>query len=203
MDARTLIYLLRHGAVDLGGTRRFIGHLDLPLSPAGERQAGAQAERLRHCGLVAVFASDLSRARRTAEIIASPHALEPMLLPALREMDMGRWEGLSSADIQAREPVAFAEWMAHLGEFPFPGGESLGDLLVRAWPAFDTIVQQHRGRSIAVVAHGGTNRALICRALGLPLDRILTFGQDYGALNVLEHVSGNWRLRQLNECPAL
>jgi broad specificity phosphatase PhoE len=203
VDARTLIYLLRHGAVDLGGTRRFIGHLDLPLSLVGERQSAAQAERLRGHGLAAVFASDLSRARRTAEIIAGPHALEPTLVPALREMDMGRWDGLSAAEIEAREPGAFAEWTAQIGRFPFPDGESLGDLLARAWPAFEAIVERFRGRSIAVVAHGGTNRALLCRALGLPLDRLLAFGQDYGALTVLELMAGHWRLHRLNESPAL
>jgi alpha-ribazole phosphatase len=203
VDTRTLIYLLRHGAVDLGGTRRFIGHLDLPLSPVGERQSAAQASRLRDARFAAVFASDLSRARRTAEIIATPHELQPTLLPALREMDMGRWDGLSSAEIEDREPVAFAEWMAHIGRFPFPGGESVGDLLDRAWPAFETIAERYRGGAVAVVAHGGTNRALLCRALGLPADRLLTFGQDYGALTVLERVREGWRLRRLNESPAL
>ena len=203
MDARTLIYLLRHGAVDLGGSRRFIGHLDLPLSAEGERQSLAQAERLRDRGFAAVFASDLSRARRTAEIIAAPHALAPTVVPALREMDMGRWDGLSAAEIEAREPGAFAEWMTQIGRFPFPGGESLGDLLARAWPALEAIVERYRGRSVAVVAHGGTNRALLCHALGLPLERLLAFGQDYGALTVLELVADRWRLRRLNECPPL
>jgi len=47
VDARqTLIYLLRHGEVVLAETRRFIGHLDVPLSAHGERQSRAQAARL-------------------------------------------------------------------------------------------------------------------------------------------------------------
>lgn len=203
MDAHTLIYLLRHGAVDLGGTRRFIGHLDLPLSPVGERQAVAQAQRLRDRPLAAVFSSDLGRARRTAEIIAGPHALKPTLLPALREMDMGRWDGLAAAEIESREPLAFAAWRSRIGEFPFPEGESVADLLARAWPAFEAIVEGHVGRSVAVVAHGGTNRALLCRALGVSLGRLLVFGQDYGALTVVERTAGYWHLRRLNEQPVL
>ena len=59
------------------------------------------------------------------------------------------------------------------------------------------------GRAIAIVAHGGTNRALICRALGLSAARLLAIGQDYGALTVLERTDGAWRLRHLNERPAL
>jgi len=197
----TLIYLLRHGEVEPGGGRRFIGHLDVPLSPLGERQAAAQARRLRDAPLAAVFASDLARARRTAEVIAAPHGLRPVLVPALREMDMGRWDGLSADEIQAREPAAFARWMADVGGYSFPGGESVGDLLARAWPAFAAIVAAHPGRAVAVVAHGGTNRALLCRTLGVPLARLLAFGQDYGALTVLARAEGGWRLRRLNEGP--
>ena len=198
-----MIYLLRHGAVEGAETRRFIGHLDVPLSELGERQCAAQATRLRGAGLAAVFCSDLVRARRSAQIIGAPHGLAPTVVPALREMAMGRWDGLTAAEIQAREPAAFADWMARVGEFPFPGGESVPDLVARAAPAFDAIVAAHAGRPIAIVAHGGTNRALLCRALGLPLGRLLAFGQDYGALSVLEMRAGTCALRRLNERPML
>jgi broad specificity phosphatase PhoE len=199
----SLIYLLRHGEVEGATTRRFIGHLDVPLSPLGERQCAAQAARLKTAGLAAVFCSDLVRSRRSAEIISAPHGLTPTVVPALREMAMGRWDGLTAEEIRAREPEAFAEWMARIGEFPFPGGESVPDLLARASVAFDTIVAAHAGQAIAIVAHGGTNRALLCRALGLPLGRLLAFGQDYGALSMLEMRAGECALRRLNERPML
>jgi len=184
-------------------TRRFIGHLDVPLSVQGERQSVAQGVRLSSVRLDGLYASDLVRARRTGELIGMPHGLVPVLVPALREMSMGRWEGLTAAEIERREPEKFAEWMAHVGEFPFPDGESLPDLEARAWPAFESIVDAHPERAIAIVAHGGTNRALICRALGVPLGRILALGQDYGALTVLERIDASWRLRRLNERPVL
>lgn len=202
MDTRrTLIYLLRHGEVEGAATRRFIGHLDVPLSGRGRRDCGIQAERLRGVALSAVYTSDLSRARDSGAIIGAPHALVPVTLPALREMAMGRWEGLTAAEIQAREPAAFADWMGRVGEFPFPGGESVSDLLARAWPAFEALVHARQGEAIAVVAHGGTNRALLCRALGMSLERLLSFGQDYGALTVLERHAARWRLLRLNEGP--
>jgi broad specificity phosphatase PhoE len=77
------------------------------------------------------------------------------------------------------------------------------DLLARVAPAFDALVAAHEDRPIAVVAHGGTNRALLCRALGLPLGRLLAFGQDYGALNVLEMRAGTCALVRVNERPML
>jgi len=201
--ARALIYLLRHGAVVGAEARRFIGHLDVPLSPRGERESAAQAARLSGTPLAAVFTSDLARARRTGEIVAAPHGLSPVVVPALREMAMGRWDGLTAEEIRAREPAAFDDWMGRVGEFPFPGGESVPDLAARAWPAFEAIVAAHAGRPIAVVAHGGTNRALLCRALGLDLRRLLALGQDYGALSVLERDDAGWRLARLNERPVL
>jgi probable phosphoglycerate mutase len=194
-----LIYLLRHGAVVRAETRRFIGHLDVPLSPEGEAQCAAQARRLAGLRIDALYSSDLARARRSGEIIGAPHGLTPEVLPALREMAMGRWEGLTAEEIREREPHAFEDWMTRIGEFPFPDGESVPDLVARAGPAFDRIVAE--GGAVAIVAHGGTNRALLCRALGVPLERLLAFGQDYGGLSVLEGTAGGWVLRRLNERP--
>lgn len=198
----TLIYLVRHGEVVHAETRRFIGHLDVPLSNRGERQCVAQAAVLRDLGLSAIFSSDLARARRSAEIIAAPHGLAPVEIPALREMSMGRWDGLTADEIRRREPHAFADWMTRVGEFPFPEGESIPDLLARAWPAFASICARYAGQSVAIVAHGGTNRALLCHALGIPLGRLLGFGQDYGALSLLVGPDP-WQLRRLNERPVL
>jgi alpha-ribazole phosphatase len=197
----TRVYLFRHGEVVLAETRRFIGHLDVPLSPRGEAQCVAQAARLRDVPVAALYTSDLLRARRSGELFAATRALSPKVVPALREMAMGRWEGLTAEEIQAREPENFAAWMAGVGTFPFPEGESVPDLAARAWPAFEALVDAHAGATIAVVAHGGTNRTLLCRALGLPLDRLLSFGQGYGAFNILEHRAGAWTLRRANEEP--
>jgi len=204
MDARpTLIYLLRHGEVVGAETLRFIGHLDVPLSPRGEAQCAHQAVRLRGVGLAAVFTSDLSRARHSGEIIGAPHGLAPTTLPAFREMDMGRWDGLTAADLEAREPGAFKDWIARVGEFPFPGGEDVPALVARVWPAFERIATAHAGQAVAIVAHAGPNRAILCRALRLPLTRLTAFGQDYAALTVLERADGQWRLLRLNDRPAL
>ncbi len=197
----TTVHLIRHGSVVGAETQRFIGHLDVPLSPLGETQCGAVASRLSRARLVAVYTSDLLRSRTSGAIIGAPASLTPLTVPALREMAMGRWDGLTADEIRAREPVEYERWTSRVGEFPFPEGESVPDLIARAWPAFVRIVDAHVGGAIAVVAHGGTNRAILCRALGLPLDRLLAFGQGYGARSVLERAGEHWRLRMLNEAP--
>jgi alpha-ribazole phosphatase len=194
-----VVYLVRHGAVVGAETRRFIGHLDVPLSARGEAQISAVARRLTSVPLKAVYCSDLQRTRRSADILAAPHGLRAMALAGLREFAMGRWEGLTAEEIRASAPEAFAAWMGDVGRFQFPGGENLDQVAARAWAAFEDIVAAHEGEQVAIVAHGGSNRAILCRALGLPLGRLLALGQDYAGLSMLERSSGaGWSLALLN-----
>jgi len=195
---RTTVYLIRHGSVVGAETRRFIGHLDVPLSLLGEDQIRELGKALGEVKLAAVYSSDLERARRSARILAEPRGLAPVELPALREFAMGRWEGLTAEEIRALDPQAFERWMADVERFQFPGGESLQDLEGRAWPAFERIVAGHAGGSVAIVAHGGTNRMILCRALGLGPERLLAVGQEYASLSVLEWTGAHWALRLLN-----
>lgn len=190
--------MIRHGSVVGAETRRFIGHLDVPLSPLGETQIVALSARLAQIRFDAIYCSDLMRTRRTAEILAAPHRLAPMADAALREFAMGDWDGMTAEEIRARDAAAFKAWMADVGRFQFPGGESLQDLEARVLPAFEAIVGRHPGGTVAVVAHGGSNRAILCHALGLGPERLLALGQDYAALSVLQWANGRWTLRLLN-----
>lgn len=195
---RTVVYLVRHGAVVGAETRRFIGHLDVPLSARGEAQLDAVARRLAAVPLAAVYSSDLRRTRRSADILAAPHGLRAVALAGLREFAMGRWEGLTAEEIRALAPEAFAAWIADVGRFQFPGGENLEQVAARSWAAFEDIVAAHLGQRVAIVAHGGSNRAILCRALGMPLARLLALGQDYAGLSMLERTNGAWSLALLN-----
>jgi len=197
-SAPTVVYLVRHGSVVGAETRRFIGHLDVPLSPLGARQIAAVANRLRRARLQAVYASDLARTRESARILAAPHGLDVVEMRALREFAMGDWEGLTGEEIRALDAHAYAAWMADVAGYRFPGGENLQQLAARAWPAFESITRAHAGEAIAIVAHGGTNRMILCRALGVAPERILAIGQDYAALSALEWSRSGWRLQLLN-----
>src|SRR5260370_9312746 len=117
---RTIVYLVRHGSVVGAETRRFIGHLDVPLSPTGEAEAAALGRRLAGSKLAAAYCSDLARTRRTAEILAAPHGLEAVPLPELREFSMGLWEGLTAAAIRALDPAPFEAWSAARRRFQVP-----------------------------------------------------------------------------------
>src|SRR5262249_45943479 len=127
----TVVYLLRHGAVVGAETRRFIGHLDGPLSPRGAEQVAAVAPRLAGGALAAVYSAVLERTRQGADLAAGPHGLRPVALAGLREFAMGQWEGLTAEEIRTLAPDSFAAWMADVGRFQFPGGENLEQVAAR------------------------------------------------------------------------
>jgi alpha-ribazole phosphatase len=197
MVASTWVYLIRHGEVEGAAEGRFFGHTDVALSAVGLRQVEALSRRLAAEPIEAVYASDLQRARQSAAPLAAGR-LGPVILPALREVAMGRWEGLTFRQIHERDPDALRDWLADPRTFAFPGGESLEDLRARVVPALGAILARHPGGRLAVVAHGGSNRVVVAEALGLPLGHALRLAQDYACLNLIEYRERDAVLHRLN-----
>jgi broad specificity phosphatase PhoE len=198
----TWIYLARHGEVLHAAEGRFFGHTDVALSPAGVAQAATLAACLRTEPIEAVYASDLLRARQSAAPLADARRTGVITLPPLREIAMGRWEGLTFAEIRTREPELCDRWLAAPFAIPFPDGEGLADVRARAVPAVRALIDRHAGGRIAVVAHGGTNRVILGEALGLPLANILRLAQDYAGWSLIEYRNGEAVVHSLNQRPA-
>jgi len=136
--------------------------------------------------LSAVYCSDLSRAVKSAEIIARPHSLNPIIVPSLRERNFGLWEGMSFDEIREKYPIEFDAWAGNPLKFSPMGGESTMEMKERVIGAFDTIITNHKGENVAMIAHGGVNRIVLCHLMGVPLENIFRIEQDYGALNIVE-----------------
>lgn len=119
------LLLLRHGQSTWNDQGRWQGQADPPLSALGEEQAAEAASRLAcsGSGFAAVASSDLVRARRTASIIAEALDLGPVIVePGVKEYDVGRWCGLTRAEIDEGWPGMIAAWAG--GTLPStPGGE--------------------------------------------------------------------------------
>jgi len=200
--ASTWVYLARHGEVLHAAEGRFFGHTDVALSPAGLAQVTALGDRLGAEPIEAVYASDLLRAQQSAAPLAAARGMGVVAVPPLREMAMGRWEGLTFAEIRAREPELCDRWLADPFAMPFPEGEGLGDLRARVVPALRRVVERHSGGRIAVVAHGGTNRVILGEALGLPLVNVFRLAQDYAAWNLIEYRGDGAVVHAVNQRPA-
>lgn len=155
----TDVLLLRHGQSTWNAEGRWQGHADAPLSALGEQQAHDAVEHLRAEGLTVVVASDLERARRTAQIIAAGLGLPPPTLePDLRERDVGVFTGLTRDEITQRWPEAFHPESGHV-VLP-PEGETDDHVLARVIPALVRLAADHQGERVLVVTHGGVVRTL-------------------------------------------
>jgi broad specificity phosphatase PhoE len=160
------LLLVRHGQSTWNAGGRWQGQADTPLSPLGEEQAQEATRRLATFGFCRVIASDLQRARRTAEILAGALDLPVEIDPDLREIDVGEWTGLTRDEIDARWPGELAEWAAGRGESTI-GGESRTHLTDRARAALvRAAASSSPGDSVLLVSHGALIRNLD-RVLGL------------------------------------
>lgn len=150
----TRLLLIRHGETDWNVAGRWQGQTDVPLNARGRAQAVALVTPLAGTPLTAIYSSDLSRARETAEILARSTGLSVQVDPRLREIDLGEWEGQLATDIQTRYADLLAQRRANPFSVSPPGGETAASALARARAALKDIVQRHAQGSVALISHG-------------------------------------------------
>jgi broad specificity phosphatase PhoE len=163
-DALRGVLLARHGQTDDNlEPIRFQGFRDTPLNDTGRAQARELASRVAALSdpIGSLWASDLSRARETAEIVGARVGLEPRLDPRLREANRGRWESYTFEEIKQSEPVQFGAWMRGGASWRFPGGESLQEQQDRVLAALADIHGAGELPALAV-CHGGSIRVVLC-----------------------------------------
>jgi len=156
--------------------------------------------------------SNLVRTRRTAEAILAADqdkrfsGVELRAIPAFAEQHLGEWQGQErKAFYAARKVGTHTLWFAPASERP-NGGESFEDLMQRVVPAIEQVNAEHRGRDIVAVTHGGTIRAAVGFALGLPAQAALSFSVENCSLTRLDHLIGGggnglWRVVSVNHRP--
>ena len=176
-----MILLARHGQTDFNAPPvRIQGSLDPPLNETGLAQARELAELVAGEGIRALYASDMLRARMTAEIVGERIGLEPVIEPRVRECDWGSWEGMLVSDIEREHPEDWQAWLAAGEAFRFPDGESLIEHMQRTTAALDDV---RKGESPAlVVCHGGTIRVALASRDPRGLDNYHDFHPRNGQL---------------------
>ncbi|MGH7899829.1 MAG: histidine phosphatase family protein [Candidatus Binatia bacterium] len=183
----TRVFLVRHGATVLSAEDRFAGSTDVDLSDEGRSQAARLGQRLKDEGIAAVYASPMKRTRETAGLISGPHQLELRFDDGLREMDHGRWEQMTRAEVEKKFPEEYEAWESDPFTFAPQGGESGLSVMARALPVIRQIVIRHKGEKVLVVSHKATIRLLISSLLGIDArgyrDRL---DQNPCCLNILD-----------------
>jgi len=185
----TDIILIRHGETDWNRVRRLQGHWDIAINELGHRQASALALALSSEKPTAIYASDLQRARDTAQAVADRHQITVSIDARLRERCYGAFEGLLYDDIDGHFPQAFAQWQARELHARFPAGErqaeTLHEFSARAVAVVTELAQRHDNEKIIIVSHGGVLDCVYRAAYGMDLLVERQFDMKNAAINRL------------------
>jgi len=184
------ILLVRHGETDWNREGRYQGRTDIPLSETGRTQVAALGKRLADVAIKIAYASPLSRAKTTAEaVLAGRNPGARLGLDAgLLGISHGDWGGHLASDVERSHAEMFGVWRSSPGRHSAagPGAETLGDVEDRAWPVLAKACAALGPDDTALIAaHDAVNRVILCRVLGLPLERVWSFRQAPASLNVL------------------
>ncbi len=193
------LLLVRHGITQNNIDRTYTGQTDAPLTELGERQAVAAGKYLATEKLDIIISSDLQRARRTAQAIAHHHNLPVLEDPDLREISMGKWEGFTPEQLQARD---IDEWAYVRGDpinIPPPGGESFAQFYERASNALKRYREKYAGKTVLWSTHGAFIEVVLCHALKLDLSYRHCFRQENTAINELSFEHELPWIRRLND----
>lgn len=172
----TTLLLVRHGVTPHTAAKRFSGGLGSAnpgLSEEGRAQVRTTAEWLAPVaeGVGAVVASPVRRTLESAEIVASFLGRTVDVEPGFAEMEFGRWDGLTFAEVAERDQAGLDGWLGSL-DTPPPGGESFRAVEARVLAGLDRVVAAHPGRTVVVVSHVTPIKTLVARALGAPLESV-------------------------------
>jgi broad specificity phosphatase PhoE len=181
------LVLVRHAHPTTGSSGRLIGSTNPPLDEQGQSQARALADRVAGLEPECCFSSPLARCRQTADAIAGP--LPVRLDTDLREIDFGRWENRTFADVAAAEPDMVARWAEYDPAFAFPGGESLESFQARVSHAAGRLAGDPAG-TVLVVSHAGVIRALVCHYLGLRPSQYVLFDVGHASITLIRLFDG-------------
>jgi alpha-ribazole phosphatase len=185
------IVLIRHGQAT-GQSGKCLGHADVPLSPDGAEAIRKLAYTSGQgwfgggAGAARLVSSDLERARASAAIVGRALGLQPALDVRLREMNFGEWDGRQWDEIEQTDASRFRTWADSWITESTPNGESVPDLLRRTddWLA-EAVHPADGSAPLIVVAHAGTIRAILCRLLRHPVERMFDLAVECATARVV------------------
>jgi probable phosphoglycerate mutase len=160
----TRFVLIRHGESTWNAAGRWQGTGDPPLSERGREQAARLAAELTGEGIEMIVASDLARAAETAAILGDALGLVPVRDERLRELDVGRWTGLTRGEIEGLDREQLARFERGGSEARAGGGECRREIGGRVQSTVAEIAERQPGRCVAIVAHLGVVSALVAGA---------------------------------------
>lgn len=191
------LVLVRHAAAE--GEGRFQGQADARLSAEGRRQLPGLGRKLGGYKITIAYASDLRRARSTATFAARRLGVRLEIRRGLREIDFGRWQGLSWEQILEQSPRGARLWAKRFYDRRIPGGERFGQFKRRVRRELHAIAAANPAQSVLVVTHAGVIRVALAGALGMPDKNLFRLAVDPCGLSVIDHFPYGVVVRCVND----
>lgn len=198
----TVLLLMRHAVTEATGDRLGGRTPGVHLSEEGRAQAEESARRLSDLPLRAVYTSPLERTRETADIVAAPHDLEPVVEEGVGEVDYGTWTDEPLADLRERDLWPLIQHVP--SRVAFPGGEAIRGAQARAVDALEVLANRHADEAVVVVSHADVIKAVVAHFVGMPLDTFQRLVVSPASVTVLSLSSGGAaRLLRFNDAGPL
>lgn len=192
----TRLVIIRHGYSEYNKEQRWTGQLDIPLDEVGFRQADCTAQYvLENYSVDRVYSSDLCRAVATAEPIAKALNLSVETNEKLREICAGEWQGKTFAEVAEIYKNDYETYRATPSTGHCTGGESLGDVQLRALEIVQEIAEENDGKTVCIATHGGVIRALLSAWRNVSLDDSKSLGiVSNASVTVVEYEAGRYTI---------
>lgn len=182
----TRLYIVRHGQSKWNLESKIQGSTDIELSEEGIKQAYSLAKRLKYEKIDIIYSSNLSRAYKTAEIIAKEFNIKVNILHELREITFGVWEGLTNIEIENLYKEKYHTWKTDPTKVVIENAETLKQLQDRILKGIYPLIEKNKDKNILIISHGTSIKALILGLLGIDLSFYPKIKQDNTAVNIID-----------------
>src|SRR3989344_1754121 len=192
----TTIYLMRHAESSWNKQKRFQGSSDIRLSINGRTQAEKLGKYFKEKEIESIYSSPLQRCLETARIAFKGKEIN--VEKNLIERNYGEWEGLTREQIMRKYEKQWHEFMLSGSLKGIKGGEPLNKVTKRSFNAVKEIASKNKGKNIAVISHGRTNKQILSKVIGFNYDKNHLLHQNNACINELILRNNTFVLKRLN-----
>lgn len=189
------LYLIRHGKTSENIKGVYLGSTNPSLDEIGVAEAIEIKKKMQNLNLDNIYVSPLKRCKETAKIIFEDYKLEE--LDELKEIDFGLWEGKFYREISEKYKIEFDSFIKDYKEFTFPNGENFKSFYTRVKNSILNIKKSGFNR-VAIVAHEGTLRVILCELLGIGIDGFYKIKLQHGCFSKINVFEDDCQLEYLN-----
>lgn len=189
------LYLIRHGETNENKNGVYLGVSNPVLSDDGINQSLDLRRKLNNTNINKVYVSPLERCIQTSNIIFVNKESE--IVDNFKEINFGNWELKSYKEISEEYKEDFQRFINDYECFEFPNGESFRQFYSRVVDSFEEI-KSRKEESIAIVAHEGTLRSIICHILGLGMKGFYKFKFYHGYYSKVQVYENDCQIEYLN-----